>query len=168
VLKGDVFNAVKGRKFDLAYFDPPYGSNNDKMPSSRVRYNAYYHIWTSIIKNDKPPLFGKVNRREDSRDKTNSSIFEEFRKDKAGNFIAMNAIRELIQKTDANYVLLSYSSGGRASKEELHEILNSEGKIIKATEIDYKKNVMSALRWTNEWVNSDGKYLEYLFLLQKK
>ena len=25
VLKGDVFEIIKGRKFDLAYFDPPYG-----------------------------------------------------------------------------------------------------------------------------------------------
>ncbi len=36
VLKGDVFKAL-GHHYDLIYFDPPYGSNNEKMPPSRVR-----------------------------------------------------------------------------------------------------------------------------------
>lgn len=167
VVRGDIFDTVKGRSFDLAYFDPPYGSNNEKMPPSRVRYNSYYHIWTTVINNDKPQLFGKVNRREDSRDSVAASVFEEFRKDVNGSFIAMQAIRKLISETEANYILLSYSSGGRATKEELNDILNSGGRIIKAIEIDYKKNVMGNMRWTNEWVTSDGQYLEYLFLMKK-
>ena len=40
-------------------------------------------------------------------------------------------------------------------------------KMLKAIEINYKKNVMGNMRWTNDWINSDGKYLEYLFLMQK-
>ncbi len=167
VLRDDIFNVIEEQEYDLAYFDPPYGSNNEKMPSSRVRYNSYYHIWTSIILNDQPTLFGKVNRREDSRDKISPSIFEEFRRDKDGKSIAMQAIKDLISKTNSNYILLSYSSGGIASKKELFDIINSEGKLIKALEINYKKNVMSQMRWTNEWVGSDDKYLEYLFLIKK-
>jgi adenine-specific DNA-methyltransferase len=167
VIKGDIFNTIENREFDLAYFDPPYGSNNDKMPPSRVRYSAYYHIWTTVIINDKPKLFGKVSRREDTRDTVSASIFEEFRKDENDRFIAMNAIKKLIQKTKSRYILLSYSSGGRATKEELYAILNDSGKVLKAVEIDYKKNVMGGMRRTNDWINSDGKYLEYLFLLEK-
>ena len=168
VIKGDIFDTIKNRTFDLAYFDPPYGSNNEKMPPSRVRYNSYYHIWTTVIKNDRPRLFGKVNRREDSRDSVSPSIFEEFRKDENGHFIAMQAIHRLIKETKAEYILLSYSSGGRATKEELYSILNESGTLIKAREIDYKKNVMGNMRWTNEWINSDGNYHEYLFLIRKK
>ena len=167
IIRGDIFDTVKGRTYDLAYFDPPYGSNNEKMPPSRIRYNSYYHIWTSVILNDKPKLFGKVNRREDSRDNVSASVFEEFRKDENGNFIAMQAIRKLISETNSRYILLSYSSGGRATKEELFDILNTGGKLINAIEINYKKNVMGQMRWTNEWINSDGKYLEYLFLMEK-
>lgn len=167
VLRGDIFETVKNRTYDLAYFDPPYGSNNEKMPPSRVRYNSYYHIWTSVLLNDKPKLFGKVNRREDSRDEVAASIFEEFRRDEKGHFIAMQAIKKLIHKTNSKYILLSYSSGGRATKEELFEIINSAGRLIRALEINYKKNVMGQMRWTNEWINSDGKYLEYLFLMEK-
>ncbi len=167
VIKGDIFETISNNEFDLAYFDPPYGSNNEKMPPSRVRYSAYYHIWTTVISNDKPDIFGKANRREDTRDTISASVFEEFRKDENDNFIAMNAIKKLVQQTKSRYILLSYSSGGRATKEELHAILNDCGKLLKAVEIDYKKNVMSGMRWTNDWINSDGKYLEYLFLLEK-
>jgi len=167
VLKGDIFETIQNREFDLAYFDPPYGSNNDKMPPSRVRYASYYHIWTTVIKNDQPELFGRVNRRHDSRDQVSASVFEEFRKDDRGEFIAMQAIQKLIEQTNATYILLSYSSGGRATKEELYTILNSSGKLLKAIEINYKKNVMGNMRWTNEWINSDGANHEYLFLLEK-
>jgi len=167
VLRKDIFDVIKNNNFDLAYFDPPYGSNNEKMPPSRVRYSSYYHIWTSVIKNDKPALFGKVNRREDTRDLVSASIFEEFRKNDSGNFIAMEAIKKMIQDTKARYILLSYSSGGRATKEEIKKIFETTGKILKIIEIDYKKNIMATMRWTNEWTSSNSGHKEYLFLMEK-
>jgi len=168
VICDDIFNTIKNNFYDLAYFDPPYGSNNEKMPSSRVRYNSYYHIWTTVILNDKPKLFGKVNRREDTRDNINPSIFESYKKDVDGHFIAMNALNELIKNTNAHYLLLSYSSGGRATKNELLDIISTHSKLIQMNEIDYKKNVMSNMKWTNEWINDSGKYKEYLFLIEKQ
>ena len=168
VIRGDIFETVKNREFDFAYFDPPYGSNNEKMPPSRVRYASYYHIWKTVILNDKPDLFGVANRREDSRDNLAASVFEEFRKDENEQFIAMKAIEKLIKETNSRYILLSYSSGGRATKAELNEILQSSGKLLKVIEIDFKQNVMAHMRWTNEWINSDGKHKEYLFLMEKK
>lgn len=167
VVRGDVFDTIAKNEYDFVYFDPPYGSNNEKMPPSRVRYNSYYHFWTTVIQNDKPDIFGKANRREDSRDSVQGSVFEEFRKDTDGHFIAMKALDDLIQNTRSRYILLSYSSGGRATKAELNNIIAGSGKLLKAIEIDYKKNVMSNMRWTNEWINSDGKYHEYLFLMEK-
>ena len=137
------------------------------MPTSRVRYASYYHIWKTIIEHDKPKVFGKANRREDTRDSATSSIFEEYRKNEDGSFIAMKALDRLIQETDSKYILLSYSSGGRTTKEELTDIIDSSGTMLKAIEINYRKNVMGNMRWTNDWINSDSKYLEYLFLMQK-
>lgn len=167
VLRGDIFDTIAKNEFDFVYFDPPYGSNNEKMPPSRVRYAAYYHIWTTIINHDKPVVFGKANRREDSRDQVAGSVFEEFRKDTNGSFIAMQALRRLVQETNSRYILLSYSSGGRATKQELHNIINESGTLLNAVEINHKKNVMATMRWTNEWINSDGKHQEYLFLMEK-
>lgn len=168
VYKSDILSFEPNEKYDLVYMDPPYGSNNEKMPPSRVRYSAYYHIWKTVVLNDKPELFGVSNRREDSRDKVGGSPFEEFRRSAETNrFIALEAIERSIERIDSRYLLLSYSSGGRATKEELKSILLKFGRIKKVVEVDYKKNVMSYMRWTNDWVNSDGKNVEYLFLLER-
>jgi len=167
VFRDDIFSTVSGKQFDLVYLDPPYGSNNEKMPPSRVRYTSYYHLWTTIIRHDKPVLFGKANRREDSRDTVSASVFEEFRKSENGDFLAMNALRRLIEETNTRYLLLSYSSGGRATKQQLVDILSDNGKLLEVKLIDYKKNVMSNMRTTKEWINSDEKHHEYLFLMEK-
>ncbi|MGL4944124.1 MAG: DNA adenine methylase [Thermoguttaceae bacterium] len=168
VLQADVFDAMHNRRFDIAYLDPPYGSNNDKMPPSRVRYNAYYHLWTTICLNDRPQLFGKARRRDDSSDAVSASVFEEFRRGDSGRFIAVEAIERLIQSVPARFVLLSYSSGGRATAEELAETVHCYGRLIKTVTIDHKKNVMSEMRWTQEWVReAEIPHREFLFLMEK-
>lgn len=168
VHQSDIFDLVKKVEADLAYFDPPYGSNNEKMPPSRVRYAAYYHLWTSICLYDKPALFGRAKRRADTSDTLAGSIFEEFRTSKSGRFIAVEAIERLLQTTRANHIILSYSSGGRATAEELNEVINSVGKPIEVLEIDYRKNVMAGMRWTNEWVSeAETPNREFLFLIEK-
>lgn len=168
VHQSDIFDLVKQVRTDLAYFDPPYGSNNEKMPPSRVRYAAYYHLWASICLYDKPALFGKAKRRADTSDTLAGSVFEEFRKGESGRFIAVEAIERLLQTTQANHIILSYSSGGRATAEGLNEVINSAGKLIEVLEIDYRKNVMADMRWTNEWVNeAEMPNREFLFLIEK-
>ncbi len=35
-------------------------------------------------------------------------------------------------------------------------------------EVEYRRNVMAGMRWTNEWLREDeGKNVEYIFLLEK-
>ena len=168
VYQSDIFETIEKVKADLAYFDPPYGSNNEKMPPSRVRYAAYYHIWTSVCLNDKPEVFGKAKRRADSSDTKAGSVFEDFRQNENGNFVATKAIEKLLLKTNAKHIILSYSSGGRATKAELFDILEKSGKIIDFVRVDYKQNVMAAMRWTNNWIREKEKNnQEYLFLIEK-
>lgn len=168
VIKDNIFNTIDNIEADLAYFDPPYGSNNEKMPPSRVRYSAYYHIWTTICKNDKPELFGVANRRKDTSDTIATSVFEEFKKDINDKFIAVNAIDKMISMVNSRYVMLSYSSGGKATANELNEILKKNGKLIKTIELDYKKNVMANMKWTNDWISDAEKpHREFIFLIDK-
>lgn len=168
VFQGDIFETIKNIKTDLAYFDPPYGSNNEKMPPSRVRYASYYHLWTSIILNDKPQIFGKAKRRKDTSDRDAGSVFEDFRQNESGKFVATQAIEKLLAETNAKYIILSYSSGGRATAENLFEILENAGKIIDFVKIDYKQNVMASMRWTNDWTReAEKKNQEFLFLVKK-
>lgn len=163
VLRGDVFRLSQTVVADLAYFDPPYGANNRKMPATRVRYAAYYHIWTSVCQFDKPSTFGQAMRRTDTRDQTAVSPFEEFREN-----VAKEAIHKLVQETQAEWILFSYGSNGKVSRCELFEILSSAGKIVEFFEIPVRKNVMSEMRWTDKWQNTNiSQPFEYLFLVKK-
>lgn len=167
VYQDDIFNLTDKIKADLSYFDPPYGSNNEKMPASRVRYNSYYHIYKTVILYDNPKIFGKCNRRKDSSDKIVDNPFESFRKNKdTGRFIASETIERLIKETQTKYILLSYSNNGKVKLDNIKRILSDNGKIIYISEIDYKKNIMAQLSWTGDWVN-DTKNKEMLFLLEK-
>jgi adenine-specific DNA-methyltransferase len=169
VTRSDIFNILSDIEVDLAYYDPPYGSNNEKMPPSRVRYAAYYHLWTTICLNDKPPVFGKAMRRVDTSDKVASSVFEDFRRDATGKFIVVDALERLIKGTRAQHIILSYSSGGRATADQISEVINDNGKIIEIIEVDYKKNVMAEMRWTNEWTkDAEEPNREFLFVLQTR
>ena len=169
VIRGDIFDVAPNVDVDLAYLDPPYGSNNEKMPPSRVRYSAYYHVWATICLNDKPELFGKVHRRADTRDAISASIFEEFRRSPSGNFLAVDAIHRLLKATAAKHIILSYSSGGRATAVELNEALRDVGKIIEVMEVDYRRNVMATMTWTNEWLReAEEPNREFLFLIKTR
>jgi adenine-specific DNA-methyltransferase len=168
VVRQDIFSLAQSA-VDLAYYDPPYGSNNEKMPPSRVRYASYYHVWTTIILNDRPELFGKALRRKDTSDTVAPSVFEEFRRNPITNrFIAVEAIERLIKNTQARWIILSYSSGGRATADELNTVLQENGSLVEVVELDYNRNVMAEMKWTNDWIrDADGPNREFLFLLEK-
>lgn len=168
----DIFNILDDVEVDLAYYDPPYGSSNELMPPSRVRYASYYHIWKTICLNDKPKVVGAANRRADVSDVVAGSIFEEFRKNDKGRYIVIDALKRLIKRTRAKYVILSYNNNGRATFEAILEILKELNLPCSIFEMDYRKNVMATMTWTNEWINGgnghDVQNKEFLFLIQKK
>lgn len=168
VTQNDIFEALGQREVDLYYFDPPYGSSNEKMPPSRVRYASYYHVWTTIIRSDQPKLVGAANRREDVSDKVAASVFEEFRRSDKGRFIAVEAIEKLLNETCGEYVVLSYNNQGRATLDELIEVCHDVSKDVAIVEHSHKSNVMRTMRWTNRWVSDvDMETKEFLFVLSK-
>jgi len=168
VYRGDIFDVLPQVSADVAYLDPPYGSNNEKMPPSRVRYSAYYHLWTTVCLNDRPKLFGKAKRRCDTSDTLAGSVFEDFRKDNQGHYVAVNAIHRLLRCTDAKHIILSYSSGGRATAKELDECIADVGRTVQIIEVNYKKNVMAGMRSTRDWIkDAEEPNQEFLFLIEK-
>jgi len=166
VSMGDIFDTVVSNDSELAYFDPPYGSNNELMPPSRVRYNAYYHLWKTICLNDEPETFGVNGRREDSRD-ASSSVFEEFRQDDEGNFLAIKAIEKLVKLAPNEIVIFSYSSGGRATKEQLLQIFSDYSKEVKILEISHNHNVMKNMSSTKEFLRDQSGHKEFLIKLTR-
>jgi len=166
IYNDDIFNIIdKLDNYDLIYLDPPYGSGNIKAPSSRVRYQSYYHLWTTIILNDKPKLFGKSLRREDSKDTNSYSPFEDFRKDENGNFICINSIEKIINslKNKTKYIILSYSTEG-GGVDSMENMLKKYGK-VESFFIDYKKHSMSSMKTHGKYAH-DRELKEILFLIK--
>ena len=149
---------------DLAYYDPPYGSNNSKMPSSRVRYNSYYHLWNTICLNDKPELFGKANRRVDTKDTLVCNPYEDFR-----SGVAINEIRKLLETTlntiKIKYVLLSYSNNGIVKKQDIEKIIKDNGWKHEIFGTSYKENVMAKMKKDGKYIPKKDDNKEYLFLI---
>ena len=164
IYRKNIFD-IASQYHDLAYYDPPYGSGNDKMPASRVRYKSYYHIWETIVKNDKPQTFGVNHRRIDSKDHHNINPFEDFRKTN-DVYNSDLAIDTLIKKTNAKYVLFSYNSNGRTSIDNLISILAKYLNIFNIEKIPYRKNIMAYMNGNQNWQN-DFKNYEGLILGKK-
>jgi adenine-specific DNA-methyltransferase len=95
-------------------------------------------------------------------------VFEDFRRTEADRFVVVEAIERLLKRTQTKHIILSYSSGGRATAEELNDVIRSSGKLLEVVEIDYQRNVMGGMRWTHEWVrDAEGKNREFLFLIER-
>ena len=167
VFESDIFDRL-GDDYDACYFDPPYGSNNIKMPASRVRYAAYYHLWTTIVLHDKPEIFGKSARRKDSSDKQCYSPFEDFRKDDDDKSVSIQSVDRLLKGANCRYIILSYSSGGDKISDELCDALATNSKRYSFMSIPHNKNVMSFMKWSNKWSDLRNETNnEYLFLIEK-
>ena len=92
-----------------------------------------------------------------------------FVKSESNRFIAVEAIERLIQNTPCEWIILSYSSGGRATERELKDVIRDNGKLMKAIAIDYQKNVMASMKWTNDWTKeTEVPNREFLFLVKGK
>jgi adenine-specific DNA-methyltransferase len=169
VFQGDVFSLLDSVETDLAYYDPPYGSANERMPPSRVRYASYYHLWKTVCLNDRPEVRGAANRRADASDRLSASVFEEFRKSPANRYRAVEAIERLLKSTRARYTLLSYSSGGRGTYQEIVEVIAGLRRQSLVIQMDYRQNVMANMIWTKEWAAShhpdDHRHQEFFFLI---
>jgi adenine-specific DNA-methyltransferase len=156
--------SIRG-SYDLAYFDPPYNTNNSVTLTTRVRYASYYHFWTTLIKNDRPELIGAANRRKDcSSDKIPGAI-SPYESTKI-SIVDKEFIR-LLDGVNASYILLSYSNKGKMPVERIIEIMKKLGKLEIIT-IDHKENVQKVLTINKSWLGDQSKNIEYLFLLKKE
>ena len=74
----------------------------------------------------------------------------------------------LLKATQTRWIILSYSSGGRATAQEVNEVINNHGKLLEVMELDYQRNVMAGMKWTNAWLRDvDEPNREFLFLIEK-
>ena len=149
-------------KYDLVYVDPPYGTSNKQTPTSRVRYQSYYHIWTTICLNDKPNTVGAANRRYDASSDSIKSSISEF--ENLDLKYVENSFIKLIDKFKDSHIIISYNNRSKVTIDKLLEIFDK--RINNHISFKYKENAQ-----TNAVINSKYKIMhkeplkEYLFLL---
>ena len=107
---------------DLLYLDPPYNQHS---------YFANYHIWVSLVENDKPAAYGKARKRLDCR--STKSRYN-FRRE------CLNALAEVVCQAQARFLIVSFNDEGFVRREELEELLSERGEVVRL-DIPYKRYV---------------------------
>lgn len=118
----DALEASKILSADLAYLDPPYNQH---------KYLGNYHIWESLVRWDKPDVYGVANKRVDVKER--KSAFNSKPR-------ALKMMEEVVNNIDARYLVVSFSDEGYISRNDMVAILSNRGRVHVA-EKDYKRYV---------------------------
>jgi adenine-specific DNA-methyltransferase len=133
-------------KADIAYIDPPYNSR---------QYSRFYHIYETLVKWDKPKLYGVALKPKPE----NMSKYCTVK--------ARDSFKELVNNLDVKYLAVSYnntykskskSSENKIKLEEITEILNKVGE-TKIFEQSHKA--------FNTGKTNFSDHKEFLFLTKK-
>lgn len=135
----DVLECVKENKDSyLIYLDPPYNER---------QYASNFHVLENIVVYDKQDLKGKTGLRNYESQKSNyclkSKVLEEF--------------NNLISKCNTEYIVMSYSTEGLLSVNEIKNILEKKGTLNIYT-YDYRRFK------TNAWTSDQTGLQELLFV----
>jgi len=118
----EALEAARQLRADVVYLDPPYNQH---------KYMGNYHIWESLVRWDKPEVYGIACKRVDVRER--KSAFNSKPKFRAH-------FEELVQSVDCLHLVLSFSNEGYLSKDDMLEILSQRGE-VRVIETDFKRYV---------------------------
>ena len=129
---------AKKIEYDIAYLDPPYNAR---------QYISNYHVLETIAKNDNPNISGKTGMR--SYSENDKSVF-------CSKNMAKIGLSKLLNSLKSRSVIMSYSSDGLLSKEEiLDEFERSKyrhAELIQVPHRRYKSNSRTSNRKINEYI----------------
>jgi adenine-specific DNA-methyltransferase len=118
----DALDAVERLEADVAYIDPPYNQHS---------YLGNYHVWETLVRWDRPEVYGIACKRVDCRERKsafNSKV--EFRA----------AMRAVIERVRARVLVVSFSDEGYIAREEMEAMLACRGPVV-VIENDFKRYV---------------------------
>lgn len=96
---------------DLVYLDPPYNQH---------RYRGNYHIWETLVRWDRPEVYGVACKRADCR--TYRSPFN-------SRLRCAGALAELVDAVDCRWLIVSFSDEGYVGRQELEAVLAERGPV---------------------------------------
>lgn len=122
----DATEAAATLPCDVAYIDPPYNQHS---------YLGNYHVWESIVRWDKPEVYGVACKRVDVRDRR--SPFNSRTR-------FADAMRTLMHSVRAEAMIVSFNDEGYISRVEMEsllgELLGGEACVLTIAN-DYKRYV---------------------------
>jgi adenine-specific DNA-methyltransferase len=127
--------------FNVAYLDPPYNQH---------RYFTNYHVWETLVAWDAPAHYGVACKREDARDASTKSVFNERRG-------MPQALAQVIKDVDADLVIVSYNDESWVSREELEAMCAARGGEVTTLEFDSKRYVGAQIGIHNPQGEKVGK-----------
>ncbi len=129
---------------DILYLDPPYNAR---------QYAPNYHLLETIAKYDEPAIRGVTGMRDYENQKSAFCIKKE----------VLGAFEDIIRKAGFENIILSYSSEGLMSFDEIEQILKKYGipETYKRYDIPYRK-------YKSKKTKEEKTLYEYLFFVKKK
>jgi adenine-specific DNA-methyltransferase len=118
----DAFECAGRGGHDLVYVDPPYNQH---------KYLNNYHVWETLVRWDKPEVYGIARKRVDCRQY--DSPFNSRIRIRA-------ALQALVDRIDARYLVVSFNDEGYVSESEMLEILRTRGPVA-VRRVDFKRYV---------------------------
>ena len=163
---GDIFPALECHKADIVYYDPPYGTNNKNLVVA-TRYSSFYHLWNTLVSNERPALFGKAGKPTDTKGFT--APLEKNLKN-----VVMPKMVRLIEEAQGDYIAFSYSNKSLLTAkdfEEVYRIAGCDMKTYRLYVMEHKSNNQNILakkegQYINR-ANNDDRLIEYFFIAKK-
>jgi adenine-specific DNA-methyltransferase len=121
-LQLDALDAACEAEHDVAYIDPPYNQH---------KYMNNYHVWESLVRWDKPEVYGVACKRIDCR--SYDSAFNSKRRIEAALAAVVAAVR-------ARWLIVSFNDEGYLAERDLRAILSARGE-VQVIGVDFKRYV---------------------------
>lgn len=153
----DAHEAAKLLEADAAYIDPPYNQHS---------YIGNYHVWESLVRWDKPEVYGVACKRIDVRERR--SVFNSRPRFK-------DALTRLLADVRAHTLIVSFSDEGYIKREEMERLLASlwNGEThVTTIENDFKRYVGAQIGIYNPQGEKVGRIghlrnKEYLYIVSR-
>jgi adenine-specific DNA-methyltransferase len=144
-------DAARSLKTDVAYVDPPYNQHS---------YLGNYHIWETLVRWDKPEVYGVACKRVDCRSRR--SVFN-------SKTTFYEAMAEVIRVVQAPVLIVSFNDEGFMTRTAMESLLRARGSTL-VLENDYKRYVGAQIGIHNPQGEKVGsvshlRNTEYLYIV---
>jgi adenine-specific DNA-methyltransferase len=145
--------AVAELEVDVAYLDPPYNQHS---------YLGNYHVWETLVRWDRPSVYGVACKRLDCR--RYRSAFNSKRE-------IHGALAHLVRTIRARHLIVSFNNEGYVRKEDLAQLLRQRG-YVQVLEVDFKRYVGAQIGIHDPQGRKVGRVshlrnVEYLFIVSQ-